>query len=128
MNQNGTAQKKEKKKSAVRLYAGPTTAEATARTEGFRFSRIAASYTLVYTGKPKAVPEGFIEITEEDAHRLTDADRQWLTDCQTALIVEHIQAQRPAIEERLSELLNIVEQITQEGGELSGESSSEQLN
>ena len=123
---SGTARKKEKKKSAVRLYAGPTTAEVTARTEGFRFSRIAASYTLVYTDNPKGLPDGFIEITEEDAHRLTAADRQWLTDCQTALIVEHIQEQKPIIEERLTELLNIVEQITKEGGEVSGKDGSEQ--
>ena len=126
MNQSGTAQKKNEKKLAVRLYAGPTTAEATAQTEGYRFSRIAASYTLVYTDNPNDLPEGFIEITEAEAHRLTDADRQWLTDCQTALIVEHIQEQKPVIEQRLNELLNIVEQITKEGGGANGESSSGQ--
>lgn len=123
---SGTAQTKNRKKSAVRLFAGPTTAEATAQTEGHRFSRVAASYILVYTDKPKSLPEGFIEIEESDAHRLTDADRQWLTDCQNALIVEHIKDNTPKMMERLNQLLSLVEQIqSNERGKDDGEGSTE---
>lgn len=106
---SGTAQTN-KEESAVRLYAGPTTAEATARTKGYRFSRITAFYILIYTDKEP--PKSFIEITEDEAHRLTTADRQWLNDCQTALVLEHVQREKPKIVDKLNELLNIVESIT----------------
>lgn len=97
-------------KSAVRLYAGPTTAEATALTEGYRFSRITAFYILIYTDKEP--PKSFLEITETEAQRLTQADRQWLNDCQKVLILEHVQKEKPQIISKLNQLLNIVENIT----------------
>ena len=97
------------KKPAVRLYAGPTTAEATAWTEGYRFSRITAAYTLIYTEKP--APNGFIELDESEAHRITAADRQWLTDCQTALVVEHVQREKPKIVSRLNDLIELAEAL-----------------
>ena len=122
---SGTAQEN-KEKSAVRLFAGPTTAEATAQTEGHRFSRVAASYILVYTDEPDSLPEGFIEIEENDAHLLTDADRRWLTDCQNALMIEHIRDNTPKMIERLNQLLSLVEQLqSNERGNDDGKGSAE---
>ena len=98
----------EKKKAVFRLCAIPTTAEATARTEGQRFSRITADYTLVYTADEE-LPQGSLELTEADAVRLSDGDRRWLSDCNNALIAEEVARLKPKIVRKLSDLLDEIE-------------------
>lgn len=108
----------EEKKNEYRLYAAPTTAEATEETEKQRFSRTTADYTLVYTAQ--AMPDGWLLLAEEDAGRLTPEDRRWLDDCNTALIAEDVARNKPRIVRKLADLLEAIEgriEQREEGGE-----------
>lgn len=97
----------EEKKAVFRLCATPTTAEATAMTEGKRFSRITPDYTLVYTDEE--MPDGWLFLAEEDAESLSQEDRRWLNDCNVALIAEEVARQKPKIVHRLADLLDEIE-------------------
>ena len=111
----------EEKKAVFRLCAKPTTAEATAETEGKRFSRITPDYTLVYTSGE--IPKGWLEMKEEDAARLSSEDRRWLNDCNSALIVEEVARQKPRIVRKLADLLDEIERNRElrEEGEKTGD-------
>lgn len=77
-----------------------------------RFSRITAEYTLVYTDGE--APQPSTELTDEDAGRLTEGDRNWLLACNTRLLVEEIERQKPEMLRRLGEKIEEFETILQE--------------
>lgn len=94
---------KKAKRVSFRLYALPTTAEATARAGEHRFSRIAPSYTLIYTDRRK--PDGGILLGAKDAERLTEADKKWLLDCNLTIYAEAIIREKPDAVDHFFELL-----------------------
>ena len=92
------------------LYAMPTKPETVDGMGHQRFSRITAEYTLVYTDGE--APQPSAELTDEDAGRLTEGDRNWLLACNTRLLVEDIE--RPEMLRRLGEKIEEFETILQE--------------
>lgn len=94
------------------LYAMPTKPETVDGMGHQRFSRITAEYTLVYTDGE--APQPSAELTDEDAGRLTEGDRNWLLACNTRLLVEDIERQKPEMLRRLGEKIEEFETILQE--------------
>ena len=70
-----------------RLYAMKVTPENMSLAHQERFARITPEYVLVYTKHKHTV---FAEITDENVKILSDKDRQWLMDCNMALIAEEV--------------------------------------
>jgi len=98
--------------NAYKLYAMPTKPETIDGMGYQRFSRITAEYTLVYTDGE--APQPSAELTDEDAGRLTEGDRNWLLACNTRLLVEEIERQKPEMLRRLGEKIEEFETILQE--------------
>ena len=98
--------------NAYKLYAMPTKPETIDGMGHQRFSRITAEYTLVYTDGEAPKPSA--ELTDEDAGRLTEGDRNWLLACNTRLLVEEIERQKPEMLRRLGEKIEEFETILQE--------------
>lgn len=98
--------------NAYKLYAMPTKPEAIDGMGYQRFSRITAEYALVYTDGEAPKPSA--ELTDEDAGRLTEGDRNWLLACNTRLLAEEIERQKPEMLRRLGEKIEEFETILQE--------------
>ena len=77
-----------------------------------RFSRITPEYTLVYTDRE--APQPSAELTDGDAGRLTEGDRNWLLACNTRLLVEEIERQKPEMLRRMGEKITEFESILRE--------------
>ena len=89
-----------------RLYAMPYTLETAQDAEKERFSRVTADYVLIYTAKRR---KNCAEITEAEAHRLSKAERQWLFDCNTALLAEDAKKRSGDIMKNLSDMVDRLE-------------------
>ncbi len=98
--------------NAFRLYAMPTKPETIDGMGGQRFSRVTPEYSLVYTDGD--APKGSVELSEDDAGRLSKGDEIWLRGCNTQLIAEEIERQRPEIFRRFSEHLDKLGDILRE--------------
>lgn len=98
-----------------RLYAMPTRPETIDGMGRQRFSRITPEYTLVYTDKD--APQHSAELTDEDAGRLTDGDRNWLLSCNTRLLAEEIERQKPEMLRRIGKKIEEFESILNEAAE-----------
>ena len=97
------------------LYAMPTKPETVDGMGHQRFSRITAEYTLVYTDGE--APQPSAELTDEDAGRLTEGDRNWLLACNTRLLVEDIERQKPEMLRRIGEKIEGFENILKAAAE-----------
>lgn len=94
------------KATKYRLYVLPTTDETVRTAEKMRFSRITADYVLIYrTGRM----QNAVEVTESEAHRLTEAERRWLLDCNLALISEKTRENMGGVLKSLSEKIDALE-------------------
>ena len=94
------------KPKKYRLYALPATEETVRKAEKARFSRITVDYVLIYKiGRM----DNAVEITESEAHRLTEAERQWLQDCNLALIAEKTKDNMSGILMSLSQKVDALE-------------------
>ena len=80
-------------KIVYKLYAARTSNEIIRRAEVERFTRVTADYTLIYSDNDKIMENTLrgIEYTiieGEDAKRLSTADKDWLMNCNFAIIAE----------------------------------------
>lgn len=98
--------------NAYKLYAMPTNPKTVDGIGYQRFSRITAEYTLVYTDGD--APQPSAELTDQDAGRLTEGDRNWLLACNTRLLVEEIERQKPEMLRRIGEKIEEFEIILRE--------------
>lgn len=98
-----------------KLYVFPLTEQTITFAEGQRFSRITKDYILVYSegnfGDGK-------EVTENDLHRLSRADADWLRDCNFALIFEETKKKESELVQVLGEQIEQLEQALKEEGEV----------
>ena len=75
------------RRKKYRLYAMPVKNENIQDAQTERFSRITPEYVLIYT---RHVKKDLPEITDKNIKVLSDSDRQWLSDCNMALIGEEV--------------------------------------
>ena len=102
---------KDDKKAVYRLYALELTHENLRKAESERFSRATtnpAPYILVYS--EREAPDGAIVISAETADRLTASDRQWLADCQAAILAENVKKNQAETIQNLSERIEALEE------------------
>lgn len=98
-----------------RLFVLPTTDETVRKAEKARFSRITVDYVLIYkTGKM----QNAVEVTESEAHRLTEAERRWLLDCNLALIAEKTRENMGGVLQSLSEKVDALEEALKKQKEI----------
>ena len=103
------------KPTKYRLFVLPTTDETVRKAEKARFSRITVDYVLIYkTGK---MQDG-VEVTESEAHRLTEAERRWLLDCNLALIAEKTRENMGGVLQSLSDKVNALEEALKKQKEI----------
>lgn len=93
---------------SYRLYAMKLSNTSIERAMGERFSRVTPEYVLVYTDSEK--PENAIQLEESEASLMTQADAQWLLDCNVALIAEEAARQKPEILRQLSDKVDELEE------------------
>lgn len=101
--------------NSYHLYAMPTKPETIDGMGIQRFSRVTPEYTLVYTDGEK--PMQSVELSEDDAVRLTKADESWVRNCNILLIREEIERQKPEMLKRISETMERLELILKEASE-----------
>jgi hypothetical protein len=94
-------------KKRYRLWALAYTTEAVEAATRQRFSRVGTEYVLIYTTKKPALP--CAEVTDDEIHRLTGSETQWLADCNTTLIFEETAKKGPEIMRSVSEKLDALE-------------------
>lgn len=112
--------------NSYHLYAMPTKPETIDGMGPQRFSRVTPEYTLVYTdGEP---PKQSVELSEDDAVRLTKADESWVRNCNITLIKEEIERQKPEMIRKISESIEKLETILQELAEESAQEAAEAEN
>lgn len=102
-------------KKTYRLYALPLTSENIALAAENRFSRATPSpepgYVLVYTNGDAV--KGAVEIGENNANRLSNADIRWLMDSSAAIMAEEIEKNKPEVIRHLSESVEALEDALQ---------------
>lgn len=94
-------------KRRFRLYAMKATEEAVEAASKERFSRITASYVLVYKNGKK--PEHSVEIYGDSLRVLSAAERDWILDCNTLLILEATEKRGSEIRAAVSEKISALE-------------------
>lgn len=87
-----------------RLYALSVTPENVEQAVERRFSRILPEYILVYTDGE--APERSVEVTQEHLYRLTKEDQSWIMECAGYLLMERLEKEKPAVEKRLSDMID----------------------
>ena len=99
------------KTKKYRLYALPMNEESVRKAERERFSRITGDYVLIYrTGRMSKA----VEVTESETHRLTEAERRWLYDCNMALIAEATHENMGGVLQSLSAKVDALEKALAE--------------
>ncbi len=73
-------------KIRYRLYALSVDKNGMEQAAEQRFSRITPFYILVYVNGD--APEGAVEITQTETHRLSKQDERWLLDCNVVILAE----------------------------------------
>ena len=94
-------------KKRFRLYAMKATEETVAAAASERFSRITASYVLIYKNGKK--PENSVEIAGGSLRVLSSAEREWILDCNTLLILEATAKKGSEIRAAVSEKISVLE-------------------
>lgn len=94
-------------KKHYRLWALAYTQDAVEAATKQRFSRVGTEYVLIYAAKKPRLP--CAEVTEDEVHRLTGAEMQWLTDCNTTLIFEETARQGTAIMQSMTDKIDALE-------------------
>lgn len=102
-------------KVVYKLYVTRTNNEIIRRAESERFTRITAEYTLIYSNNEKIMGNTLhgIEYTiieGEDAKRLSAADKDWLTNCNFAIIAEEAIKNKELIIQNMAEALTALEE------------------
>lgn len=87
----------EEKKTVYRLYALAYNEESVKAAMVNRFSRISGGYVLLYTDAEEL--ENSVEIGEADAYRLNPREREWLKECDLAILAEEVKANAEKIAE-----------------------------
>lgn len=100
-------------KKQYRLYAMFISHDALVFASKERFCRVTASYALVYTDKV-VEGKGIREITDADAYRLSEVEREWLSDCNKILITESTIENEAEFIKEVSERLDKVEAALKE--------------
>ena len=98
-------------KKTYRLYAMQTSQESIAAAISEKYSRATATpapgYVLIYTDK--SAPESAKEITNDNLRLLTDADMQWLDECNAMILAEEMAKEQPKMMDMLSERVAALE-------------------
>ena len=102
-------------KVVYKLYVTRTNNEVIRRAESERFTRITAEYTLIYSDSDKIIENTLhgIEYTiieGEDAKRLSAADKDWLMNCNFAIIAEEAIKNKELIIQNMAEALTALEE------------------
>lgn len=95
-------------KIRYRLYAINSDAENVRRASGERFCRITPFYILIYTDGE--IPEGGIEMTQTETHRLSARDEQWLRDCNIVILAEQAKIHEAEIAAETQKRLDMLEE------------------
>lgn len=109
--------------NSYHLYAMPTKPETIDGMGAQRFSRVTPEYTLVYTDGEK--PWQSVELSEQDAVRLTKSDESWVRNCNITLIKEELERQKPEMLRRISDTVEQLEAILKELSEESAQAADE---
>ena len=104
-----------------RLFALRSSVATLDKLENERFVRANARYTLVLT-KTEELNDDTVfttsglaaEVKAGDLNRLTTADRQWLSDCLSALLYEEMKAKEPEVSEKIGEQIKVLEEALKE--------------
>lgn len=88
------------------LYALPINETNLESVSNERFGRITRDYALIYS---QSAPRDSVKLTDDDAYRLTAGDKQWLRDCNIAIIAEEMQENEADICSILSEQIDELE-------------------
>jgi hypothetical protein len=94
------------------LYALQLTEENVIKAMPERFMRATPDYILIYTDEEQ--PQKSVQIGIDDIRRLTNADREWLSVCNLAVIRDEMARNEPQILERLSSTINYIEAALKE--------------
>lgn len=106
-------------KISYKLYALDANKDGVEAASRERFSRITPFYALVYvSGEP---PEGAVEITRSETHRLSEKDEQWLLDCNTAILAEEMKKHESEIAADMKERLERLEKALRAEKEKQGD-------
>ena len=104
------------------LYVLPLSPQTLKAASAFRFQRVTADYILLYTQDP--APQGAVAVGEQDVHRLTKQEQEWVLDCAALLMrqamAEHeVEARKRAgaLLEQLQVELEREARKAREGGE-----------
>lgn len=73
-----------------------------------RFSRVTPNYVLIYTTGAK--PDGSIGVAAWEVDQLSEADRVWLYDCNTAILAEESEKRKPEVIRSISERMERLEE------------------
>lgn len=87
-----------------RLYALPLNSDFDVNE---RFIRINGKYILIYT--EKEYTENAVQITDNEAHRLSTAESDWLFRCNSTIIAEEMVDRKEEIASALAESLDKLE-------------------
>lgn len=94
-------------KKTYRLYVLKPDADGIGAAVKERFYRATPRYVLVYTAGEIAAKHA--EITENEAHRLSKGDAEWLRGCFVVLAAEELKKRESEIAAVVSERLNALE-------------------
>lgn len=94
-------------KREYRLYLLPLDESGLRIAVAERFSRITSKYVLVYSENQI---EKSVEITEKDLKRLSSAEKDWLFECNIAIIAEETERNAPNIIKMMSEKLDLLDE------------------
>lgn len=99
--------RKKKKKVVYKLYAFEPTEEVIEEMQDKRFCRITTKYVLLYDRIQRTT--NYNEIGEDELHYLSAADKQWLQDCNMAIIAEETERHKDKIAANMGLMLGRLE-------------------
>ncbi len=102
-------------KIVYKLYAARTNNEIIRRAESEKFTRVTAEYTLIYSNSDKIIENtlhgiDYTIIEGEDAKRLSAADKDWLMNCNFAIIAEEAIRNKELIIQNMADALTALEE------------------
>lgn len=96
-------------KISYKLFAMHTTQESLKAAEAERFYRVTPGYLLIYRKAGRKKLAGAKEITKENLHVLSDADRVWLNECSLAVLQDYAKAHQQEILKDSNTFLDSIE-------------------
>ena len=94
-------------KKKYRLYVLPLDQKCIDVASKERFYRASPRYVLIYTAGEIKLPHA--EITQDELHRLSTGEANWLRDCNLVLLAEAARENEESIAEDLSKRLDRLE-------------------